>query len=81
MLNMMAAAVLVFLCGCTTVNWNLPQGFDPQYATADRLLVQVKSAEETGNHKVDPAIKKKLYEFLYHQFSSSARFVVLTGLQ
>ena len=81
MLNIMAVVAFVLLCGCTTVNWNLPQGFDPQHATADRLLIQVKPAEETGNHKVDPAIKKRLYEFLHHKFSSSARFVVLTGLQ
>ena len=79
MLNMMAAAALVFLCGCVTV-WDLPQGFDPQHST-DRILIQVEPAKETDNHKVDQAIKDKLNAFLSTKFSSSARFVVLTGFQ
>ena len=79
MLNMMAAAALVFLCGCVTV-WDLPQGFDPQHST-DRILIQIEPAAPTGIQTVDPAIVKKLDTFLYDKFSSSARFVVLTGLQ
>ena len=80
MLNMMAAAALVFLCGCSTGNRDLPQTAASQHST-DRILVQIEPATVTGNHTVDPAIVKKLETFLYNKFSSSARFVVLTGRQ
>ena len=80
MLNMMAAAALVFLCGCSTGNKEQPQTAAPQHST-DRILVQIGPATVTGSHKVDPAIVKKLNMFLYSKFSSSARFVVLTGRQ
>ena len=78
MLNMMAAAALVFLCGCSTGNRDLPQTAASQHST-DRILVQIEPATVTGNHTVDPAIVKKLETFLYDKFSSSARFTVLTG--
>ena len=78
MLNMMAAAALVFLCGCSTGNRDLPQTAASQHSP-DRILVQIEPATVTGNHTVDPAIVKKLETFLYDKFSSSARFTVLTG--
>ncbi len=78
MLNIIVAAAFIFLCGCKTVDWNLPQGFDPRHTT-DRLQVQIKPAVVSGIHRVDPAIVKKLNIFLYDKFSSSARFVVLTN--
>ncbi len=78
MLNMMAAAAFVLLCGCSTGNNELPQTAASQHST-DRILVQIEPATVTGNHTVDPAIVKKLETFLYDKFSSSARFTVLTG--
>ena len=45
----------------------------------DRILVQIEPATVPDNHKVDPAIVEKLNMFLYYKFSSSSRFVVLTG--
>ena len=79
MLNMMAAAALVFLCGCTTVNWNLPQGFDPQHAV-DRFYIQINPVKITnyGNYTLDPEIADALKISLYHKFTSSSRFVVLS---
>lgn len=78
-LNIMAAVALVFLCGCTTVNWNLPQGFDPQHAV-DRLLIQVKPAKITNNtnYTLDPAIESVLKKSLHSKFVSSSRAVALS---
>lgn len=65
--------------GCrSTVDWSLPQGFDYEHSM-DRILIQIEPATVSRGFNVDPAIVKKLNEFLFHQFSSSARFVVLSG--
>lgn len=78
-LNIIVAAAFIFLCGCKTVDWNLPQGFDPSHTT-DRILIQIKPATITGvdTDMKNPAIEKKLNTFLYDKFSSSARFVILS---
>ena len=59
-------------------NRNLQQTAASQYFP-DRILVQIEPATVPDNHKVDPAIVEKLNMFLYYKFSSSSRFVVLTG--
>ena len=81
-LNIIVAAAFIFLCGCKTVDWNLPQGFDPSHTT-DRILIQIKPATITGvdTDMKNPAIEKKLNAFLYDKFSSSARFVILSERQ
>lgn len=80
-LNIAVAAVFIFLAGChTTINWNLPQGFNSKHST-DRILIQIEPAAVSGTHRIDPAIVKKLNTFLYDKFSSSARFVVLTNFK
>ena len=81
MFNIAVAAVFIFLAGChTTINWNLPQGFNSKHST-DRILIQIEPAAVSGTHRIDPAIVKKLNTFLYDKFSSSARFVVLTNFK
>lgn len=78
-LNIIVAATFISLCGCHTVDWNLPQGFDPSHTT-DRILIQIEPATITSvdTDMKNPAIEKKLNTFLYDKFSSSARFVILS---
>ena len=74
-----ALIALVFISGCHSINWNLPQGFDYQHSM-DRIAIVIEPVKVSGKFEVDPAIIKKMNAFLAHKFKSSSRFVVLAGI-